>query len=133
MTILLISTRCLCLAYIHALRAARIELAACRKICRIRHKSLNRCKSVSINCKIRNGTEKSHCIRMMLFTVEYTPFYKALTEEKYKEVSRRLTSFEYDSVIREALKLGLNGFMQEKSSAREEYTPSFNLEGVPRL
>ena len=64
---------------------------------------------------------------------QYTPFYKALTEEKYKEVSRRLTSFEYDSVIREALKLGMNGFMQEKSSAREEYTPSFNLEGVPRL
>ena len=64
---------------------------------------------------------------------QYTPFYKALTEEKYKEVSRRITSFEYDSVVREALKLGMNGFMQEKSSAKEEYTPSFNLEGVPEL
>lgn len=64
---------------------------------------------------------------------QYTPFYKALTEREYKEVSRRLTSFEYDSVLREALKLDMNGFMQEKSSAREEYTPSFNLEGVPLL
>ncbi len=62
---------------------------------------------------------------------QYTPFYKTLTDEKYKEISRRLTSFEYDSVVREALKLGMNGFMQKKSSAKEEYTPTFNLEGVP--
>ena len=34
----------------------------------------------------------------------------------------------------EALRLGLNrGFMQEKSSAKEEYTPPFNLEGLEDL
>ena len=36
-----------------------------------------------------------------------------------------------DQRVSEALKLGLNqGFMQEKSSARQEYTPPFNLEGL---
>ena len=36
-----------------------------------------------------------------------------------------------DKVVQHALSLGLDtGFMQEKSSAREEYTPPFDLEGV---
>lgn len=63
---------------------------------------------------------------------QYTPFYKALTDDSLHDINRRITSFEYDSVVREALRLGMNGFMQEKSSAKEEYTPSFDLEGVPR-
>ena len=34
-------------------------------------------------------------------------------------------------VVNLAVELGLTqGYMQEKSSAKEEYTPSFNLEGV---
>ena len=37
----------------------------------------------------------------------------------------------YRQVIDEAVRLGLtDGYMQEKSSAREEYTPPFDLEGV---
>ena len=40
-------------------------------------------------------------------------------------------SMERDKVVQHALSLGLDtGFMQEKSSAREEYTPPFDLEGV---
>ena len=62
---------------------------------------------------------------------QYTPFYKVLSDSSYKEINRRITSYEYDSVVNEALRLNLNGFMQEKSSAKEEYTPSFKLEGVP--
>lgn len=58
---------------------------------------------------------------------QYTP-YRPLP---FKELNRRVTSFEYDSVVEEALRLGLtNGFMQEKSSAREEYTPPFDGEGL---
>ena len=35
------------------------------------------------------------------------------------------------TVVNEAVRLGLtNGYMQEKSSAKEEYTPPFDLEGV---
>lgn len=99
----------------------------------IRHMVLPSHRDDSI--RLMNAISEQLDVGSFLISImsQYTPFYKALTEDKYKEVSRRLTSFEYDSVIREALKLGMNGFMQEKSSAREEYTPSFNLEGVPRL
>ena len=38
---------------------------------------------------------------------------------------------EYKKVLDKALALGLNeGFMQERSSAKEEYTPPFDLEGL---
>lgn len=57
---------------------------------------------------------------------QFTP-----VKTKFKELNRRITSIEYNSVVDEAIKLGLtNGYMQEKSSAREEYTPAFDLEGV---
>lgn len=59
---------------------------------------------------------------------QYTPFYHS---ENYPEINRRVTSYEYQKVVDLALELGLDqGFMQEKSSAKEEYTPPFNLEGI---
>lgn len=59
---------------------------------------------------------------------QYTPFYKS---SEYPELNRRITSYEYQKVVDEALNLGLEqGFMQEKSSAKEEYTPPFDLEGL---
>ncbi len=59
---------------------------------------------------------------------QYTPFYKAC---EHREINRRVTSFEYDSVVKEAVRLGLTeGYMQERSSAKEEYTPPFDLEGI---
>ncbi len=59
---------------------------------------------------------------------QYTPFYHS---GDFPELNRRITTFEYNQVIDEAIALGLtDGFMQEKSSAREEYTPPFDLEGL---
>ena len=59
---------------------------------------------------------------------QYTPFYHS---SDFPELNRRLTTYEYQKVVDTALELGLDqGFMQEKSSAREEYTPPFNLEGL---
>ena len=58
---------------------------------------------------------------------QFTPFYKAAEHN----LGRRITTYEYRKVIDEAVRLGLtDGYMQEKSSAREEYTPPFDLEGV---
>lgn len=58
---------------------------------------------------------------------QFTPHYKC---GEYKEINRRITSYEYDSVINRALELGLDQtYIQDKSSAKEEYTPSFRLEG----
>lgn len=59
---------------------------------------------------------------------QYTPFFRA---EEYPEINRRITTYEYQKVVDTALSLGLEqGFMQEKSSAKKEYTPPFNLEGL---
>ena len=59
---------------------------------------------------------------------QYTPFYRAA---QHKALSRRISTYEYRTVVNEAVRLGLtNGYMQEKSSAREEYTPPFDFEGL---
>lgn len=59
---------------------------------------------------------------------QYTPFYKA---SEHKHLARRVSTWEYRQAVNYAVDLGLTaGYMQEKSSAREEYTPPFDLEGV---
>lgn len=58
---------------------------------------------------------------------QYTPFYKS---KDYEEINRRLFSFEYHKVLDYVNELGLKGYMQEKSSAKEEYTPKFDLTGI---
>lgn len=58
---------------------------------------------------------------------QFTPFYHAADHG----LGRRITSYEYRKVVDAALALGLtDGYMQEKSSAREEYTPPFDGEGL---
>lgn len=59
---------------------------------------------------------------------QYTPFFLS---KDFPEINRRITSYEYNKVLDEAISLSLDqGFMQEKSSAKEEYTPPFDLEGI---
>lgn len=59
---------------------------------------------------------------------QYTPY---CPNPDYPELNRRITTYEYNRVIDTALSLGLTqGYMQQKSSAKEEYTPPFNLEGL---
>ena len=59
---------------------------------------------------------------------QYTPFYRSCD---FPEINRRLTKKEYNRVLDALYEFGIeNGFCQELSSAKEEYTPSFNLQGV---
>lgn len=58
---------------------------------------------------------------------QYTPFHRSA---QFPEINRRLMSFEYNSVLARVSELGFNGYMQEKSAAKEEYTPAFDLQGV---
>lgn len=58
---------------------------------------------------------------------QYTPCYQT---EKYSEINRRIFSYEYHKVLDCVQDYGFDGFMQEKSAAKVEYTPSFNLEGI---
>ena len=58
---------------------------------------------------------------------QFTPFYHAADHG----MGRRITTYEYRRVVNRAVDLGLcSGYMQQKSSAREEYTPSFDLTGL---
>lgn len=41
------------------------------------------------------------------------------------ELNRKVTAFEYNSVVNHAAELGLNGFMQDRTSATADFTPSF--------
>lgn len=54
---------------------------------------------------------------------QYTPEFAL--DSKYKELHRRITSFEYNTVCDKAIELGFEGFTQKRSSASEIYTPSF--------
>ncbi len=58
---------------------------------------------------------------------QYTPFYKA---KDHPRLNRRITTFEYNKALDAVIESGLLGFMQERSSAKEEYTPDFDLSGV---
>ena len=50
---------------------------------------------------------------------------------KFPELSRRLTQDEYDEIEEYLFDSGIeDGYFQELSSAKEEYIPPFNLEGV---
>lgn len=59
---------------------------------------------------------------------QYTPPAEHLP---YKNLNRKLTTMEYQSVLKHAQELGFDGFSQELSSAQSRYTPEFNLEGIP--
>lgn len=54
---------------------------------------------------------------------QYTPSFAK--DAPYPELHRKLTDFEYRSVLQEAERLGFRGCMQERSSATDAYTPDF--------
>lgn len=89
----------------------------------VRHLVLPGCRNDSISC-LRRLAEilPVKDIRLSLMS-QYTPdFYTG----EDKNLRRRLTTFEYESVRTEALSLGFEGYMQSPSSASAEYTPDFS-------
>ncbi len=59
---------------------------------------------------------------------QYTPCYKAA---QHKALMRRISTWEYRRAVDYAVSLGLeNGYLQQRASAKEEYTPAFDLAGV---
>ena len=58
---------------------------------------------------------------------QYTPTSACAS---HKEINRRVTTYEYRKVADRAAELGFSGFAQDRRSAKEEYTPPFNLEGL---
>ena len=59
---------------------------------------------------------------------QYTPLFRA---KSCRELNRRITKREYEGMIDYFFEIGLqNGYVQERSSAKEEYTPEFDLSGI---
>lgn len=95
----------------------------------VRHLVLPNCHKDSIEIIKRLGERFRGEILFSLMS-QYTPFGKVKTDPALAKMNRRLTTFEYRKALDAALEAGLKGYMQEKSSAKEEYTPDFDLEGI---
>lgn len=61
---------------------------------------------------------------------QYTPFGRVKTDARFEKMNRRITTFEYRKVLEAVYEAGLSGYMQERSSAKEEYTPEFDFSGL---
>ncbi len=56
---------------------------------------------------------------------QYTPDFYDILDGGHKNLTRKLTDFEYSSVLKTATKLGFNGYFQDRASAHASYTPEF--------
>lgn len=69
-------------------------------------------------------------IRISLMS-QYTPFGRVLREpERFRELGRRVTTFEYNKVIDRALACGLDGYSQQRSSSTMALRPEFDGAGL---
>lgn len=58
---------------------------------------------------------------------QYIPCNRA---EKYPEINRRVTTFEYEKALATAENLGFSGFMQQRDSATDALVPKWDLDGI---
>lgn len=94
----------------------------------IRHLVLPGCRKDSLNVidALAGNFDKSDFILSLMS--QYTP-NGCLS--KFPELNRKITSFEYNSIVDAALNYGFdNTYIQDRSSAQKEYTPPFDLSGV---
>ena len=118
-----------CIGYMYrVLGAARFGDGMMTRGVLVRHLVLPGCRRDSADVLRRLAeTVPPDGIKISLMS-QYTPYEQ---NPQLPELNRRITSYEYQKVVDTALDLGLTqGFMQKKSSAREEYTPAFDLEGL---
>lgn len=55
---------------------------------------------------------------------QYTPDFLPDNAD-FREIRRKITTYEYEKVREYAVKLGFDGFMQERASATKRFTPDF--------
>lgn len=89
----------------------------------VRHLVLpgNRHDSEAVLHKIAETVDPCQ-IKLSLMS-QYTPDFAK--NSPYRELHRRITSFEYGKVLRVVDELGFDGWFQERSSADKKYTPDF--------
>lgn len=95
----------------------------------VRHLVIPNCYKDSIEVINRIGEKFGGKILFSLMS-QYTPMGKVKINPDLSAYNRRITTFEYKKALSAVYAAGLEGYMQEKSSAKEEYTPQFNFEGL---
>lgn len=93
----------------------------------IRHLVLptGRHDSISILEWLSNNLDVSNFLLSLMS--QYTPNENC---KNYPKIDRRTSTFEYNSVLDKAIELNFKGYMQDRRSAKSEYTPNFNLDGI---
>jgi putative pyruvate formate lyase activating enzyme len=93
-------------------------------------------KGTMVRCLLLPGLRKD-CMDVLSWLAEHVPDVKismlrqytpCLTEQgkrDFPEINRTVTTFEYDSVVRHCVKLGLEGYLQAKGAASGEFIPEF--------
>ena len=71
---------------------------------------------------LQKGTVVRHLILPQ--NTQYIPMGRS---SDFPEIDRRITKREYEKVLDEYDRLGLNGFVQERSSATKDFVPDWNL------
>ncbi len=91
----------------------------------VRHLVLPGCRRDSISIL----EDLSHCFDVTKFKLslmaQYTPEF---CSADYPELKRKITTFEYQSVVDKAISLGFDGYMQDKDASSVKYTPKFKEE-----
>lgn len=108
-------------------KAAFDENGVMKKGLIVRHLILprNTAQSIKALTWIHENLPEGTLVSLMC---QYTPCGEL---ENFPELQRRLTRREYEKVVDQMLELGLTGgYLQELSSAKEEYIPPFDLTGV---
>ena len=89
----------------------------------VRHLVLPANRSVSI-ALLNDLAERFGPRRFLLSLMsQYTPTFAG--DCAYPALRRRVTTFEYDAVLKAAQDLGFEGYFQSRESATAEYTPDF--------
>ena len=88
----------------------------------VRHMILPNHRRDSIELIRRLREEFSPDDLLVSLMCQYTPMYMA---GEFREINRRLSRFEYETVAEELERSGFDGFFQERTSAKEEYVPEF--------
>ena len=89
----------------------------------VRHLVLPSCRADSIAVLERIAEILPKNDILVSIMSQYTPEFA--NDCEFRELHRRVTKFEYDSVLDAADKLGLSGFSQARASASGAYTPNF--------
>lgn len=89
----------------------------------VRHLVLPSCRADSKAVLIRLSELLPPTETLLSLMSQYTPEFAA--DSPHKELRRKITTFEYNSVLETANELGFAGFCQRRSSATSKFTPDF--------